>query len=41
LLLLQFSPQLEEMERFSGQVIRAEVQTPARAFERRTLAQAV
>jgi len=41
LLLLQFSPQLEEMERFSRQVINAEVRTPARAFERRTLAQVV
>jgi FMNH2-dependent dimethyl sulfone monooxygenase len=41
LLLLQFSPQLEEMERFSRQVIRAEVRTMARTVERRTLAQAV
>jgi FMNH2-dependent dimethyl sulfone monooxygenase len=41
LLLLQFSPQLEEMERFSRQVIRAGVRTPIRAFEAHTLAQAV
>jgi dimethylsulfone monooxygenase len=31
LLLLQFSPQLEEMERFSSQVIRSGVRAPAQA----------
>ena len=41
LLLLQFSPQLEEMERFSRQVIRASSRTLPRAVESRTLAQAV
>jgi dimethylsulfone monooxygenase len=41
LLLLQFSPQLEEMERFSRQVIRPAVRPVARAVESRTLAQAV
>jgi dimethylsulfone monooxygenase len=41
LLLLQFSPQLEEMERFSRQVIRAGVRRPLRAVEAHTLAQAV
>ena len=41
LLLLQFSPQLEEMERFSRQVIRTEVRTPVRAVEPRTLARAI
>jgi len=41
LLLLQFSPQLEEMERFSRQVIRASSRTLPRAIESRTLAQAV
>jgi FMNH2-dependent dimethyl sulfone monooxygenase len=41
LLLLQFSPQLEEMERFSRQVIRSEIRTLARAVEPRTLAQAI
>jgi FMNH2-dependent dimethyl sulfone monooxygenase len=41
LLLLQFSPQLEEMERFSRQVIRTEDRMLARAIEPRTLARAV
>jgi hypothetical protein len=41
LLLLQFSPQLEEMERFSRQVIRAGVRALPRAVESRTLARAV
>jgi len=41
LLLLQFSPQLEEMERFSKQVIRAGGRMLARAVEPRTLARAV
>jgi len=41
LLLLQFSPQLEEMERFSQQVIRAGDRMPARAFGPRALARAV
>src|ERR1700751_2590232 len=41
LLLLQFSPQLEEMERFSRQVIRAGARAMPRAVESRTLAQAV
>jgi dimethylsulfone monooxygenase len=41
LLLLQFSPQLEEMERFSQQVIRAGSRMLAQAVESRTLARAV
>src|ERR1700739_2075981 len=41
LLLLQFSPQLEEMERFSRQVIRPSSRTLPRAVESHTLAQAV
>jgi FMNH2-dependent dimethyl sulfone monooxygenase len=41
LLLLQFSPQLEEMERFSRQVIRAGGRKLAPAIEPRTLARAV
>jgi len=41
LLLLQFSPQLEEMERFSRQVIRASSRTLSRVVESSTLAQAV
>jgi FMNH2-dependent dimethyl sulfone monooxygenase len=41
LLLLQFSPQLEEMERFSRQVIRASSRTLPRVVESRRLAQAV
>jgi FMNH2-dependent dimethyl sulfone monooxygenase len=41
LLLLQFSPQMEEMERFSRQVIRTHARTLPRAVESRTLAQAV
>jgi hypothetical protein len=41
LLLLQFSPQLEEMERFSRQVIRTEDRMLAQPVEPRTLARAV
>ncbi|HEY2115305.1 MAG TPA: LLM class flavin-dependent oxidoreductase, partial [Candidatus Angelobacter sp.] len=41
LLLLQFSPQLEEMERFSRQVIRTEVRTLARVIQSGTLVRAV
>jgi len=38
---LQFSPQLEEMERFSRQVIQASSRTLPRVVESSTLAQAV
>ena len=41
LLLLQFSPQLEEMERFSQQIIRPRSRMLAQAVESRTLARAV
>jgi FMNH2-dependent dimethyl sulfone monooxygenase len=41
LLLLQFSPQLEEMERFSRQVIRTSSRTLPRMVQSGTLAQAV
>jgi FMNH2-dependent dimethyl sulfone monooxygenase len=41
LLLLQFSPQLEEMERFSRQVIRVGARALPRAIEPLTLARAV
>jgi FMNH2-dependent dimethyl sulfone monooxygenase len=41
LLLLQFSPQLEEMERFSQQVIRTSTRRLPRVVEPRRLAQVV
>src|SRR5438445_6849814 len=41
LLLLQFSPQLEEMERFAAQVIQAGSRMLAQAVESRTLARAI